>query len=211
MREDEQAAYFLQQIITQHSSNDSTSSNSSTMKSHKRKACTDYYSPVSKKPKGSRNVKQDSISNAAKMCDSVEEYIRRQDETKSFVTKCQTSISNLKRALQEVQSDEKSWEKPKTKSNLSNLATSVAQTIAGMQNDIRNCDFDSCIFCKNESNSPRAISKKCGHGFCCMNCILKYWDFVYGENGGCVLCLKCKLQYYDDCNCQIGSRYVIIG
>ncbi|KAH3726840.1 hypothetical protein DPMN_052712 [Dreissena polymorpha] len=75
MREDEQAAYFLQQIITQHSSNDSTSSNSSTMKSHKRKACTDSYSPVSKKPKGSRNVKQDSISNAAKMCDSVEEYI----------------------------------------------------------------------------------------------------------------------------------------
>ncbi|KAH3835662.1 hypothetical protein DPMN_109020 [Dreissena polymorpha] len=37
--------------------------------------------------------------------------------------------------------------------------------------------IDYCRLCKLESNPPRVFSKKCGHGFCCLNCFPKYMEF----------------------------------
>jgi hypothetical protein len=212
LQEDEQAANFISQMDQQSSSNDSTTM-TSTKQTHKRKAATtDADGHVTKKSKVSR--KQDASHHATepKQRDYITEYSEQQERAKAAVTKYQQRVTSLQQLLQGVKSEEAKCETSATKTNMATAGKHISNTIDAITSEMNSCGaIDSCRFCKNDSNPPKVISKKCGHGFCCMNCIYKYWELVYTKHSGRMMCLKCKMQYDGETNVKHGPGYVVIG
>jgi len=207
-REDEEAADFLTQLVQNNSNDSSGSTNKTNLK--KRKAIANNNGQTAKKPKGSRNTKQDPISTGNKQTDFVEQYLKKQQRLKSLHADARTRIAFIEKSLQYVQSKES--DEPTVCSFLSKASSNIALAIESISSELQNSgDVDSCRICKNEDNPPTVISKTCGHGFCCMKCIVKYLEYVYNKNSGRLICLKCKHQYDENATYQVGSRYGIIG
>ncbi|KAH3690573.1 hypothetical protein DPMN_191245 [Dreissena polymorpha] len=206
-REDEEAADFLAQLVQQNS-NDSSGS-SSTQNSNKRKAIGDSEGHTVKKPKGSRNAKQNAISSENKQTDFVEQYLKKQQKIKSLHADARTRIAFIEKSLHYVQSKES--DEPTVCSFLSEASSNISQAIESISSELHSGDVDSCRICKNEDNPPTIISKTCGHGFCCINCIMKYLEYVYNKNSGRLICLKCRHPYDKNATYQVGARYGIIG
>ncbi|KAH3847423.1 hypothetical protein DPMN_089744 [Dreissena polymorpha] len=206
--EEKEAADFIAQLVQQNS-NDSSGS-SSTKNSNKRKAIGDSEGHTVKKPKGSRNAKQNAISSENKQTDFVEQYLKKQQKIKSLHADARTRIAFIEKSLQYVQSKES--DEPTVCSFLSEASSNISHAIESISSELQNSgDVDSCRICKNEDNPPTVISKTCGHGFCCMKCIMKYLEYVYNKNSGRLICLKCKHPYDENATYQVGSRYGIIG
>ncbi|KAH3697487.1 hypothetical protein DPMN_084989 [Dreissena polymorpha] len=207
-REDEEAADFLAQLV--HNNSNDSSGLTSKKDSNKRKAIANNNGQTAKKPKGSRNTKQDPISTGNKQTDFVEQYLKKQQRLKSLHADARTRIAFIEKSLQYVQSKES--DEPTVCSFLSKASSNIALAIESISSELQNSgDVDSCRICKNEDNPPTVISKTCGHGFCCMKCIVKYLEYVYNKNSGRLICLKCKHQYDENATNQVGSRYGIIG
>ena len=209
-REDEEAADFLTQLV-QNNSNDS-SGLTSKKDSNKRKAIANNNGQTVKKPKGSRTSKQDPMSTGNKQTDFVEQYFIKQERLKSLHGKAQIRINNLKKVLLTLKSEESAIENSSQKSSLGHATAHITNVIESISSELQSSgEIDSCRVCKNEDNQPTVISKTCGHGFCCISCIMKYLDYVYNKNSGRLICLKCKHQYDENATYQVGSRYGIIG
>ncbi|KAH3800666.1 hypothetical protein DPMN_154304 [Dreissena polymorpha] len=207
-REDEEAVDFLTQLV--HNNSNDSSGLTSKKDSNKRKAIANNNGQTAKKPKGSRNTKQDPISTGNKQTDFVEQYLKKQQRLKSLHADARTRIAFIEKSLQYVQSKES--DEPTVCSFLSKASSNIALAIESISSELQNSgDVDSCRICKNEDNPPTVISKTCGHGFCCMKCIVKYLEYVYNKNSGRLICLKCKHQYDENATYQVGSRYGIIG
>ena len=205
-RENDAAANFMAQP-SQQCSNDSTGSTSTTT-SNKRKAIANSDGQTVKKPK--RNAKQDAISTEKKHEDFFEEYLKKQEILKSSHGKAQIKIDSLNKALRYVKSVP--IDEPRLTSCVTTAATNISNAIdLIISNHLKSSSkIDYCRLCKLESNPPRVFSKKCGHGFCCLNCFPKYMEFVSANTGEQIVCLKCKIPY--DCNTGcFGPGYVIFG
>ncbi|KAH3777353.1 hypothetical protein DPMN_178794 [Dreissena polymorpha] len=207
-REDEEAADFLTQLV-QNNSNDSSGSTSK-KNSNKRKAIANNNCQTVKIPKVSRNAKQNAISSEHKQTDFVEQYLKKQQKIKSLHADARTRIAFIEKSLQYVQSKES--DEPTVCSFLSKASSNISHAIESISSELQNSgDVDSCRICKNENNPPKIISKACGHGFCCMNCIVKYLEYIYNTNSGRLICIKGRHQYDENDTYQIGARYGIIG
>jgi hypothetical protein len=207
-RENDAAANFMAQP-SQQCSNDSTGSTSTT-KSNKRKAIANSDGQTVKKPNGSRNAKQDAISTEKKHEDFFEEYVKRQEILKSSHGKAQIRIDSLNNALRYVKSIP--IDEPRLTACVTTAVTNISNAIDIIMSNHRKSSskIDYCRLCKLESNPPRVFSKKCGHGFCCLNCFPKYMEFVNANTGEQIVCLKCKIPYDCKTGC-FGPGYVIFG
>jgi len=205
-RENDAAANFMAQP-SQQCSNDSTGSTSTTT-SNKRKAIAKSDGQTVKKPK--RNAKQDAISTEKKHEDFFEEYVKRQEILKSSHDKAQIRIDSLNKALRYVKSVP--IDEPRLTACVTTAVTNISNAIDIIMSNHRKSSskIDYCRLCKLESNPPRVFSKKCGHGFCCLNCFPKYMEFVSANTGEQIVCLKCKIPYDCKTGC-FGPGYVIFG
>ncbi len=209
-RENDAAANFKAQS-SQHSSNESTSS-TSTKTLNKRKAMANFDDQSIKRHKDSRNAKLDAITTQNKKTDFVDEYLKKQQLIKSSHGKAQIRINNLKKVLLMLKSEESTIDNSSQNSFLGHATTHISKVIESISSELQSSgEIDSCRVCKNEDNPPTIISKTCGHGFCCMNCIVKYFEYVYNKNSGQLICLKCRHPYDKNATCQLGACYGIIG
>jgi hypothetical protein len=212
LQEDEQAANFISQMDQQSSSNDSTTMTSTKQPQKRKTAATDSDGHATKKSKVSRAAKQDASHSEPKQSDFITEYSEQQERAKAAASEYQQQVTLLNQLLQGVKSVEAKCKTSATRTGMSTAGKHMSNVIEIITTEMNSCGaIDSCRFCKNDSNPPKVISKKCGHGFCCMNCIHKYWELVYTKNNGRMMCLKCKVQYDGETNVKHGPGYVVIG